>query len=582
MHVKKLVLVLLIVAIVVSRFVGLNWGLPYSMHPDERNMSNAIQNLGCKVMKNELRVTSLKNCLNPQFFAYGQLPLYVGYGGVMFSRLVTLRSLSPSISFDEATIALRLISAISSLATIFVLYRIVGNLLWKKRKQSYFQECAVILTISFVPWAIQLSHFGTTESLLMMLFSLILYFSLAISDEKNNTRNYILCGLLCGISIGVKLSSIVVFVLPLLAMLISTLSSYKKQRIHPYFAILRIFMIMIIFLVVGYFLSSPYNVISFSDFINSMQYESAVALGKIEVFYTRQFFASIPYYFQLVRVFPYALGTPMFIFFVLSLFTLPVNSLKWWIIRLAFVVPFITSGFMFAKWSRFMALTFPPATLIIALGVGFYVEYIERNKKLVVKLVGFLIVVSLILPGLSYISIYSQQDVRFAATERIKKIIPSGSMILSETANVVDIPFNAPYKNYNVISFDFYNLDTDLKLQNDLNNNLRSADYIFVPSRRIFANHTCYWPSGNKHLRTFIDYFAYKSSRCKDLIRKYPHLNEYYRNLFDVTKYHLIAEISSYPKISLFGQTLIEHSDEASEETWTVFDHPVVRIYKKI
>jgi hypothetical protein len=59
-----------------TRFVGLDWGLPYPMHPDERNMAVSVANLTCKINNVEFEI---KNCLHPHFFAYGQLPLYLAY-----------------------------------------------------------------------------------------------------------------------------------------------------------------------------------------------------------------------------------------------------------------------------------------------------------------------------------------------------------------------------------------------------------------------------------------------------------------------------------------------------------------------
>jgi len=91
--------------------------------------------------------------------------------------------------------------------------------------------------------------------------------------------------------------------------------------------------------------------------------------------------------------------------------------------------------------------------------------------------------------------------------------------------------------------------------KDELKNHLENANYIFIPSRRIFANHP------------------------RD---KYPKLNEYYDKLFSrELGFKKIAEFTSYPKITLFGKTILEFPDEQSEETFTVFDHPVVRIYKK-
>ena len=111
-------------------------------------------------------------------------------------------------------------------------------------------------------------------------------------------------------------------------------------------------------------------------------------------------------------------------------------------------------------------------------------------------------------------------------------------------------------KFYQVISFNFYDLDQSQELQLELINHLEKADYIFVPSRRLFANHP-------------------KS--------KYPILNKYHEDLFSgKLGFEKVAEFDSYPKIKLLNRMLLEFPDEQAEETWTVFDHPVIRIYKKI
>ena len=153
----------------------------------------------------------------------------------------------------------------------------------------------------------------------------------------------------------------------------------------------------------------------------------------------------------------------------------------------------------------------------------------------------------MILPGISYLSIYQKPDVRFQASEWIYNNIQQGSYILSETANVVDIPFEIPgeniNKNYSVISFNFYDLDGNRQLQEELKQHLKKADYIFVPSRRIFAN-----------------------VKKKDS----PVLEKYYQDLF--------SGKLGFKKVAEFSSGL---NDESAEETWTVFDHPVIRIYKR-
>jgi len=159
-----------------------------------------------------------------------------------------------------------------------------------------------------------------------------------------------------------------------------------------------------------------------------------------------------------------------------------------------------------------------------------------------------------LVPGIRFNTIYARKDTRVQASEWIYENIPQGSYILSETANVVDIPVGkipaspAGRRNYTVISFNFYELDHP-SLRNtryeELLIHLEKADYIFVPSRRIFANHMRF-------------------------PEKYPVINAYYEALFD-------GRLG-------FKQVHTEEpmlNDESAEETWTVFDHPTIRIYNK-
>ena len=167
----------------------------------------------------------------------------------------------------------------------------------------------------------------------------------------------------------------------------------------------------------------------------------------------------------------------------------------------------------------------------------------------------FLVVVSC-LPGLLFSSIYFLPDIRFTASEWIYKNIPSGSQILYDTGNVVDIPIVPPKSSYQLsaisyqlTSFDFYRLDENPELFSKLLNHLGNSDYIIVPSRRIFAN----------HLR---------------FPEKYSLSAKYYELLFS-------GQLGFAPvaKIEPFYSKIFK--DERAEETFSVFDHPTVRIYKK-
>lgn len=209
---------------------------------------------------------------------------------------------------------------------------------------------------------------------------------------------------------------------------------------------------------------------------------------------------------------------------------------------------------IYAKWSRFVAPIFPLITIFVIL--------FTLNIK-IIKIIKIIIITIAIVPGIAYLSIYQNPDIRFQASEWIYKNIPNESYILSETANVVDIPIESEsykvHKVYKVISFNFYDIDESPILQQELADHLAKADYIFVPSRRIFANH----PK-----------------------QTYPILNQYYDDLFSgKLGFEKMAEFESFPKIKFQVASYkfqVNFPDEQAEETWTVFDHPVIRIYKKV
>lgn len=538
-----MVFVFLAITLLYTRFVNLGWGLPYPMHPDERNMAVAIQQLHCDV----LRVASFdfKDCLNPHFFAYGQFPLYMAYGGIQLFH--TLFGITGPPTFIEATIALRVISAMSSVLLVFFLLKIV-SLLYKPHNRIYdittvrlFALCALI----FQPYAIQFAHFGTTESLLMLFFSISLYYSLRILQATNHTLPVMVVGIVLGLALGTKSSSLLFLILPMVVLL------YKRK--------LRDILLMICCIVVFTILSSPQSFIHWNEFKSSMDYESAVGLGTYKAFYTRQFENTTPIIFQLTHILPYALGLPTMIAGMAGFFLLSWKKKEYTVLRIAFIIAFLPSAFFYAKWTRFIAPAFPIFTV---LGIIWFFSVLERFNTHKLR---FLILTTAIcfmcVHGVAYLSVYTNQDVRFTASEWIYRNIPENSTILSETANVVDIPipspeYNKPVPNYLVMSFNFYDLDSNQELQSTLKSALEQAEYILVPSRRIFKNHPPH---------------------------TFPLVAQYYDDLISGRSgFTQIGEISSYPKISLFGKTIWEWRDEDAEETWTVFDHPVIRIYKKI
>lgn len=639
-----------IALLIYTRFINLTWSLPYPMHPDERNMVDSITRLGCSdwtQIPTQLyrslgymmgisgfayiptATSSQQACLHPFFFAYGQLSLYLGWVIAHVIRIVS--SNSALISFAQGAFALRIISAVASCVTTLYMYRILVQLLGRRLK-SIESICAYLMII-LTPVMIQFAHFGTTESLLSMWYALAVYESIRLIESRTlSVKRLLWLGMITGCAVGTKLSGILTAGPPLFALLIwmlrrtsDTLSLYRHVSsvedksilgvsAHMYRLILiklarHKFAFLIACTIFGLtsailmIVTSPYNVIAWQDFTSTISYESGVGMGTYVPFYTRQFYLEIPGIFQIVRILPYSHGILMSVAALIGFVTLSWKSSKNNLMRFAMMVVICANIFLFAKWTRFLAPLYPLITVIGIFGamhiLNLLTRFVKKRNQLMLYRAGlilFMISVSVI--GFATTSIYSTPDSRISASAWMYKHMQSGAYVLSETANVVDMPISNDDiaqlrpSNFGIqnISFDFYELDTNPSLQASLVDHINRADYIVIPSRRIFYNHTCRplidagSPTRQKSDFKFVDPRPLHSpEKCAFLRAKYPKLNAYYDDLFGgKLGFVEVAKITSYPRITVFGKTLIEFPDENAEETSTVFDHPVIRIFKNM
>ena len=680
-----IILILLIAGFL--RFYNLMHDAPYFFNPDERNMASAITQFHLPSKLTEIpnclyseflpslepNTLNLKpeNCtLNPHFFAYGQFPLYLAYLSDQVTQPFNHITIKPSAnitqpttndqtlmtSFSSAIYWLRFWSALASVLTVLMVYKVVrllfkhnrhpefdsGSSSLKMLKQVFDRKAqtesvqhdrklvliayfAALLT-AFIPGLIQSAHFGTTESLLTFFFLCSLYFSLKLFNNvipvktgiqslkdgsrvtfaklsvnkpgmtiEFNTKYLLLASLSVGLAIGSKMTGAFFLVPPCLAISFHFLWQKKKTIKDIFLHAVSHLRVLAFFLIASAFfavISSPYNLVQPDNFLSAVfGYEADVARGKYEAFYTRQFVHTTPILFQFEKIFPYSLGIVLTILGSIGflILTIQLISQTWIYIRnkkskkdhcyllfvicyLSFLIYLIPNAFLFAKWSRFMTPILP-FFVLFAMYLFDKIVKLKRNKFLIV--ICYLLFVISLLQGLAFFSIYTHEDSRFTASRWIYQKIPSDSYVLSETANVIDIPIPPPSPtdpstealakaeanayNLSPVSFDFYHLDESPQLQEELILHLEKADYIFIPSRRIFANYT----------------------QEPD---NYPILNRYYNNLFNGNLgFVSVAEISSFPSLCLLSPVPcpLSFPDESAEETYTVFDHPVVRIYKK-
>ncbi len=503
---RKYFFLILITLTCFTRFFKLNWDSGFSFHPDENNMAMSVLQMDI-------------HHLNPNFFAYGQFPLYLTF----FT--------TPKHDLNSITLTLRFWSAFFSSLSIGVFY-LIGKKIFKSFKKSFVFCFALI----FTPGLIQIAHFGTTESILIFVFAINLLLSFLIYHHPRKNIYLLIPAIISGLGLASKISALILTTPIFLSLLFLFIKNHQTKPL-----ILKTLFFISFTILIGILLS-PYNLINFSDFISSIKYEISVANGSTPVFYTRQFINSIPYLFQLKNIFPYTNGIFIFIFSFIGFGILIYRYFKnlkinpYLLITLfSSLIYFIYQGQLFTKWTRFMS----PIFFILPLLSIFFIYHFQN------KLIKYFLIFLSIFPGIYFMKTYFSLDSRIQATEWINQNIKENKIVLSESGNVVNLPlFNS---KINVTNFDFYTLDENSSYQQDLNQQIQKSDYIFIPSRRVFKNQSNF---------------------------NFPFSQNYYQNLFSGNL--------NFKEIKFFSNSnsLFLNSENA-EETWSVFDNPTIRIYQR-
>jgi len=513
----------------VFRFYKLDWGSGYFFHPDENLIATSVWQL------------SFPSQMNPHLFTYGTVTIYPIYFTRLFiSTIASLFSLEPNL---HPLLIGRFYSALLSTLTILVVYLVVKQFLGKN--WALISAFLVATTAGLI----QQAHFATPET--SITFFLLLSFLFLFKFSKNNSFSFlVLASVFFGLALGAKISSLVF--LPVLATTL-LITNWQKPR-----KLIVFFLISFLFTVTTFVLSSPYVFLDFATFKGSIVYEGKLAVGEIPVFYTRQFIDTVPVLFQLEKILPFALGPILLLFGLTGLVWIFISILKkpqkaLLILILAFATVIVPNLFLFVKWTRYITSSLP----FFAIFSAFFLSKIPKPAQTLTYVLTVFLVIFNLLWSLAFFSIYLKPDIRITASNWMESNISQNSIIAVEGANTVDLPLKG---NYQRTSLNFYDIEEEnvehWANRTKIAETLEESDYFLVQSRRVFAN----------HLR---------------LPNQFPRTAKFYTALFtDKLGFEQIKEFHSYPELSFFGWKM-EFPDEMAEETWSVFDHPVVRIFKK-
>jgi len=515
------------------RFYNLDWDSGHSFHPDERNIAAAVSRI------------HLPDQLNPGFFAYGGFIIYLYR---VAGELLVLLTRDPSwvSSWGKINLVGRTFSAFFSTASIPAIY-LLARRLFSSKKTALLSSFFAAFTVSFI----QTAHFGITENLLAFLVIFLCFFSSKFAEHPRILVSGAI-GLLYGIAVATKTSALSFFLMPLVAYLLAIVRRPNKQQ-FVYTSLLFVDLLLISFLVFVFF--SPYTLLSFGKFMESMRYEFGVATGKFSVPYTLQFINTPAYIYQLKNLF-WQMG-PLAIFglsgfLILALQVLQKRNTDLFVFFLFPIFYFVYVGSWQTKFIRFMFPILPFLTITAA----HFFPFLSFRWKSVGRMLLLPVSLLMVAWALAFFGIYTREQTRIVASEWIYGHIPFGSMILREHwDDGLPVPTaldSLTTHGYILEELTIYEPDTEEKLAY-YSERLSGGDYLVISSRRLYG--------------TLIN-----------LSGRYPLTSRYYRRLFaGRLGYEKVGEFSSYP--SLFGVTI---NDDSSEETFQVYEHPKVMIFENV
>ncbi len=605
---SKIILFLIIILAAIFRLHDIDWDQGNHLHPDERAI--VLYTLQLQLPSNLNQFLSIQSPWNPHFFAYGSFPLYL----LKLMSMLFIH-IEPTLStYDGINLLGRIISATFDLGTIIFVYLLGKNLKDKKAGliAAFFYSISV--------FAIQTSHFYAVDTLLTCFMTITLYLLIKFYN-KPSIGKAILIGLTIAFALATKISATVIGISVVIALTADFLLLLLSHSIHPkkwlnhlprfIVGLLRNSLFILITLTAAYFVLEPYAFIDFNEFMTQTLQQDAMTTNAFTFPYTLQYVGIIPYWYEIENIFLWGLGPLLAIITFSGSIYITLNSIRkifsgtttlkdkpdkdiykrtLWADEFILVVFFWIYFFIVGKFAigfmRYMLPLYPLLCLFGALLIYKFIIYLNsltifqihksKSQNLLKYAIYPSFVILLLIWPLSFIHIYSQPNTRVQATEYINQNLPSGTGIAVEHWDD-ELPLGtAP--NYEMQTLPLYDPDTQQKWEGIVNQ-LEQVQYIIIASNRLYVP-----------IQKLANCQKYPFPRC------YPIASMYYKNLFagrpilQGTSFanlpgarHLIfkkiKQFSISPQIPLMN---IPINDQSADESFTVYDHPKIMIFKKI
>ena len=585
------------------RFYGLNWDQNQHLHPDERFLTMVTEAISWPQSLTEHfnpRISSL-NPYNAgyNFFVYGTLPMYLGKLASQFIKI-------NSYDYNNITLVGRTLSAVFSLGTlilVFLITRLLVNFKFQASNSKQIRSLNVqnskrgekitlpllstfLYAISVLP--IQLSHFYVVDTFLVFFLTLSFYLLVKLQATSYKLQASAFLGATFGFALACKITALLF--LPIISL--GFTFAFFPQKIPLKSKISSFIFYFLSFIFFSYFslrITDP-RIFATSNFLNPtinpqfiQNLRELKSYNQPNIWFppSIQWLKTKPIIFPFKNMILWGLGLPLGILTiggVIHALWLNGCMVKWlikkrfqninyltirqfnhFLIFLWIVFLFFYQGSQFSKTMRYFAPIYP---FLAILSAQFLYQCIaslkQRVNQNIVSLSYCLIVLLLLVWPLAFISIYSYPHSRVTASKWIYKNIPTGSTLSCEHwDDCLPLGLNGKSASYYQTEIlELYAQDTPEKWQK-INSQLAKIDYMILSSNRL-------WGSIPK------------------VPEKYPITAKFYQDLFtEKLNFVKIVEVTSYPKFEI-RNSKFEINDSSADESFTVYDHPKVLIFRKI
>ena len=518
-----------VVAIVIfaaaARLTHLAWDQNHFFHPDERAVAGAVMRLSFRPLQ-----------LNPQFFAYGSLPIYLAK---LTSNALSLINPNAT-SYDGVILSGRGMSGVIGTLTVLVLI-ILGSRLYDRTV-----GLLAGLLLAACALHIQNSRFLTVDVTLTF-FVLLALSQMVRASLDGRALEFVFSGIAIGLATASKFSAMPLF----LPLAIAALHRYVVER--RFLSVAGRLLMGVVAAAAAFALAQPYAILDFRAFIHDIFEQSSMVRNAGLFPYTMQYMGTVKYWYDIEQLVVWGMAPALGLVAVWASVTRV--GVAWrtrraeeWIL-LSWVVPFfLITGWFEVKFPRYLLPIYP----IMILWASEWLVRWYRSGRLLGRLAAPVVVAGTLAAAFAFMSIYTRPHTVVTASEWMYRHVPSGSKILSQHWDE-GFPFSLPNHSasaYKITEFGYYESDNPAKIQK-LAQELAQSDYIAFQTKRLYGAVT----------------------RAP---QRFPLTTNYFYELFaGDLGYTLVHETASRP--SLFG---IEIPDELGDESLTVYDHPKVLIFQ--